>query len=301
MNSKLTPQHSHDFLTNTHRNAKKVAIVFTITVVTMGAEIAAGIWSGSMALLADGWHMGTHAAAFAIAMFTYSYARKHKGDASFSFGPGKVQPLGGFASAVALGVVAILMAIESIERLLTPVDIHFNEAIAVATLGLIVNIVSVFVLHDDHHHDHHHGDHHHHKDHNLKAAYYHVLADALTSLLAIIALFSGMLFGWVWMDALMGIVGSIIISHWAYGLIKASSFILLDRTNIDLTKLKDTIEASQTVKVLDLHVWSITENNLAAILSVETSTAIEEHELKEQLAVNLPKLSHATVEVVRLT
>ena len=114
MNSKLTPQHSHDFLTNSHRNAKKVAIVFTITVVTMGAEIAAGIWSGSMALLADGWHMGTHAAAFAIAMFTYSYACKHKGDASFSFGPGKVQPLGGFASAVALGVVAILMAIESI-------------------------------------------------------------------------------------------------------------------------------------------------------------------------------------------
>ncbi len=306
MNHVLSAQHTHDFLPHTQQNAQKVAIVFGLTVVTMVVEIVAGVWSGSMALLADGWHMGTHAAAFAIAMFAYRYARKHKNDSSFSFGTGKVQSLGGFASAVALAVVALLMAIESIGRLLNPLTIHFNEAIAVAVVGLVVNIVSVFVLHDNHHHAHedqHHAhceEHrHHHYDHNLKAAYFHVLADALTSVLAILALCAGRFFGWVWMDAVMGVVGAVIIAKWAYNLVKESSHILLDRTEGDTSSLKASLEATQPIKVHDLHIWSIAENHKAAILSLETHVEINPEVLKEILAEKVPRLSHATIEITR--
>ena len=182
-----------------------------------------------MALLADGWHMGTHSAAFLIAIFAYSYAKKHANNKDFSFGTGKVNSLGGFASAIALAIVALMMIIESVQRLIEPQSIHFNEAIVVAIIGLVVNVASVFILHDDHHH---HGEphHHHDHDHNMKAAYFHVLADTLTSLLAIVALLVGKYIGLLWMDPLMGIVGAIVIFRWSYGLVKESSEVLLDKS-----------------------------------------------------------------------
>ncbi len=187
-------------------------------------EIAAGTWFGSMALLADGWHMGTHSAAFLITLFAYAYAKKHANNKSFSFGTGKVNYLGGFASAVALAIVALMMAVESVQRLFEPHSIQFNEAIIVAIIGLVVNVASAFILKDDHHH------HHHHHDHNMKAAYFHVLADTLTSVLAIVALFVGKYMGAVWLDPVMGIVGAIVIFHWSFGLIKESSSVLLDKS-----------------------------------------------------------------------
>lgn len=199
--------HSHQFSIDTKSSEKKVNIVFAITTITMVIEIVAGTWFGSMALLADGWHMFTHSAAFAVSIFVYWYARKHQNDPAYSFGTGKVNTLGGFASAIALGTVALMMLIESITRLFSPQGIQFEEAIFVAIIGLIVNIVSAFLLHDDHHHDihqhdhkHEHGSHNHkhHHDHNLKAAYFHVLADTLTSLLAIVALVLGKYFNWIW-------------------------------------------------------------------------------------------------------
>ncbi|GAL27971.1 putative transporter [Vibrio variabilis] len=186
-----------------------------LTVTTMVVEIVAGTIYGSMALLADGWHMGTHAAAFCITLFAYRYAKKHENNDRFSFGTGKVSVLGGYTSAIALGIVALMMIVESVHRLFNPQPIHFNEAIIVAFIGLAVNVASMFLLGDHHHHDHHHHDHghshehghaHHHHDHNLRAAYLHVLADALTSVLAIGALILGKLYGWNWLDALWGLL-----------------------------------------------------------------------------------------------
>jgi len=175
-------QHSHDFAVIHEHGERRTLQVLLLTAVTMAVEIVAGLTYGSMALLADGWHMGTHVAAFMITIFAYRYTRKHADDPSFAFGTGKVSVLGGFASAIALAVVALIMAIESIQRIIIPQEIHFNEAIVVAILGLIVNIVCAFLLsgHHDHSHHHHHDNHH---DHNLRAAYIHVLADAMTSLL----------------------------------------------------------------------------------------------------------------------
>jgi cation diffusion facilitator family transporter len=191
----------------------------------MVAEIIAGSVFGSMALLADGWHMGTHVAAFLITIYAYRYARIHARDPSYTFGTGKVGVLGGFASAVALAVVALVMLVESLHRIIEPQSIQFNAAMGVAAIGLFINIMSAFLLKEDHTHHHRH-DHHH--DHNLKAAYLHVLADALTSLLAIVALLAGKYFGWNWLDPIMGIVGAIIITRWSYELLKKTSPVLLD-------------------------------------------------------------------------
>src|SRR4030042_1598156 len=191
-------QHGHNFAFTHEEGEKRTIQILLLTAVTMLAEIIAGETFGSIALLADGWHMGTHVAAFAISIFAYRYAKQHQSDPAFSFGTGKVSVLGGFASAVALAVVALVMALESINRLYHPQLIRFNEAIAVAVLGLAVNLACAFILQRHHQHDDPHG-HRHHYDHNLRAAYLHVIADAMTSLLAIIALFSGKYFGWNWM------------------------------------------------------------------------------------------------------
>ncbi len=291
----LSSPHEHHYPCESAHNELKVKIVFALTLLTMLAEIAVGTWSGSMALLADGWHMGTHAAAFAIAIFAYHYAKKHAHNPSFSFGTGKVQYLGGFASAVALSVVALMMAIESIERLVNPQNIHFNEAIVVAFIGLAVNVASVFILHDKHHHHTH--DHHHH-DHNLKAAYFHVLADALTSILAIAALFSARYFGWMWLDALMGIVGAVIISKWAYNLLHESSSVLLDKNHRKLQVMREKLEIQHQVKVVDLHIWTIAQNHNAAIVSIETEEPVKLKALKQQLKQDLPSLAHVNVELI---
>jgi cation diffusion facilitator family transporter len=311
--SSIQWDHSHDFgVDNTH-SEKKVIIVFWLTTVIMILEITAGTWSGSMALLADGWHMGTHSAAFLIAMFAYSYAKKHTKNKTFSFGAGKVNYLGGFASAVALALVALMMILESMQRLIEPQQIHFNEAIIVAIIGLIVNVASVFVLHDSHHHhDHAHGhdhshkhsdshthDHGHHHDHNMKAAYLHVLADTLTSLLAIVALLAGKYFGWVWMDAVIGMVGAAVIGRWSYGLIKESSDVLLDKTmhSSAFEDVAQHMKAELDTTITDIHVWRIGASDKAAILSVSTNKPRELSEYKQVLTHYLPQLSHVSVEV----
>ncbi|MBN1379146.1 MAG: CDF family Co(II)/Ni(II) efflux transporter DmeF [Gammaproteobacteria bacterium] len=288
-------QHSHDFAVIHEHGEARTRQVFALTIVTMVIEIVAGIAFGSMALLADGWHMGTHSAAFAITIFAYSYARKHAGDERFSFGTGKVTVLGGFASAVALAVVALVMVVESIERMVHPLDIHFNEAIFVAILGLIVNLASAWLLssHSDTGHTHHHG------DHNLKAAYFHVLADALTSVLAIIALLTGKVFGWIWMDALMGIVGAVIIMRWAYGLLLETSSILLDgsATQSQRTAIRSIIEADADNRVSDLHVWKVSASHFAVILSLVTHNP-KSPEYYKALLQDISELSHISVEVL---
>lgn len=297
-------EHSHDFGVDSAQNKSKVKIVFWLTTIIMVLEIAAGTWSGSMALLADGWHMGTHSAAFLIAIFAYSYAKKNANNKSFSFGTGKVNYLGGFASAIALAIVALLMILESVQRIIEPNNIHFNEAIIVAVVGLIVNIVSAFILKDDHHHhDDHHGDsdHHHDHDHNMKAAYLHVLADALTFVLAIVALLTGKYMGIIWIDPVMGIVGAIVILHWSYGLIKESSTVLLDKS-VDVStfeKISQTLDKRNTI-INDIHVWKIASTHQAAILSVSSPSPLSTEEYKKILSESLPQLSHVSVEVNKI-
>jgi cation diffusion facilitator family transporter len=295
-------EHTHDFGVDDKQKENKVKMVFGLTTVIMVLEITAGTWSGSMALLADGWHMGTHSAAFAIAIFAYSYARKHSNNKSFSFGTGKVNYLGGFASAIALAMVAIMMIIESVQRLIEPHNILFNEAIIVAIIGLTVNIISVFLLHDDHHHhhdDHHDHDHEHHHDHNLKAAYFHVLADTLTSILAIVALLAGKFYGLLWVDALMGIVGAVIIMRWSYGLIKESSTILLDKSvsNSALSKAIDDIQISKGTIITDLHSWKVASADQAIIFSINAKEPLETSKYKEILKRHMPQLSHISIEI----
>ncbi|HBY85453.1 MAG TPA: cation transporter [Colwellia sp.] len=291
--SSIQWEHSHDFGIDNKLHENKVKIVFWLTTVIMVLEITAGTWSGSMALLADGWHMGTHSAAFLIAIFAYSYAKKHANNKDFSFGTGKVNSLGGFASAIALAIVALMMIIESVQRLVEPQSIHFNEAIVVAIIGLVVNVASAFILHDDHH-----GEHHHHHDHNMKAAYFHVLADTLTSLLAIVALLVGKYIGLLWMDPLMGIVGAIVILHWSYGLVKESSEVLLDKSvkKSTLDKISDALSKRNAV-INDIHVWKIATGHQAAILKVTSSTPLKLEEYEAILKKLLPQLSHITIEV----
>ena len=297
-------EHSHDFGVDSAQNKSKVKIVFWLTTIIMVLEIAAGTWSGSMALLADGWHMGTHSAAFLIAIFAYSYAKKNANNKLFSFGTGKVNYLGGFASAIALTIVALLMILESVQRIIEPNNIYFNEAIIVAVVGLIVNIVSAFILKDDHHHhDDHHGDsdHHHDHDHNMKAAYLHVLADALTFVLAIVALLTGKYMGIIWIDPVMGIVGAIVILHWSYGLIKESSTVLLDKS-VDVStfeKISQTLDKRNTI-INDIHVWKIASTHQAAILSVSSPSPLSTEEYKKILSESLPQLSHVSVEVNKI-
>jgi len=291
-------QHHHDFAVIHSKGEQRTRLVLLLTAVTMLVEIAAGTAYGSMALLADGWHMATHVAAFAITLFAYRYARKHERSGAFTFGPGKVSILGGFASAVALAVVALLMLAESSQRLLTPQPIHFNEAITVALLGLAVNIVCAFLLQDQHDHDHsHHHDGHHH-DHNLKAAYLHVLADALTSLLALAALITGKYLGWDRLDPLMGMVGAAVITRWAWGLLKETGPILLDGNINDATlaAIRNRLESDSDTRIADMHVWKVGAVDYAAIISVVTHFPRETEYYKELLS-DFRELSHLTVEV----
>ncbi len=295
-------QHSHDFISQHSEGEKRTFYVLILTAITMVVEIIAGTHYGSMALLADGWHMATHVAAFMITLFAYRYARKHADNPAFAFGTGKVSVLGGFASAISLGVVAIMMISESLQRLFSPHEISFNEAIFVATIGLLVNVVSAFLLMDHHHHEHghthaHDHDHDHH-DHNLRAAYFHVLADAFTSLLAIVALLCGKYFNWTWMDPIMGIVGAIVITRWAYGLIRQTSPILLDES-IDLEykqAICDAIESDSDNQVFDCHIWKVGPNDYAIILALLTREPRDPQYYRELLS-DFTRLSHITIEV----
>ncbi len=287
-------QHQHDFAIIHDKGERRTRQVLLLTALTMLFEIVAGIAFGSMALLADGWHMGTHVAAFFITIFAYRYAKRHATDRAFAFGTGKVGVLGGFASAIVLAAVALFMLIESGLRLLVPHAIHFNEAIGVAALGLAVNIACAFLLQDHHGHDH---DGHQH-DHNLKAAYLHVLADAFTSLLAIFALLAGKYLGATWLDPVMGIVGAGVILRWAYGLLKESSPILLDGS-IDgetLEAMRKTIEASLDNRVADIHVWKVGPADYAAIISI-VSHYPQPMAFYKDLLAGFPQLSHLTIEL----
>ena len=293
-------QHKHEFSGVNPSNELKTLSVVLLTAGMMGLEIAAGALFGSMALLADGWHMGTHAAALGITLFAYRYARKQANNPRFTFGTGKISILGGFTSAVVLQVVAILMGIEAIGRLLSPQAIRFGEAIAVAVVGLAVNLLSVRLLASNHHHHTHEDGGHQpqHEDHNIKAAYLHVLADALTSVLAIIALVAGSFLGWVWLDAVMGLVGSLVISRWAFGLLRETGHILLDgQANEELvTKIRSLLEADADTRLADLHVWQVSEHNAAAIISLVTHFPRPVAHYRSLLA-SLPGLAHVTIEI----
>lgn len=294
-------QHNHEFNLDNGHGEQRTKQVILITVVMMVIEIGAGIVFGSMALLADGWHMGTHAVALGITAFAFHYARKHADNPSFSFGTGKVGVLGGYTSAIALAIVALAMVIESVQRLMAPMPIRFNEAIGVAVLGLLVNLASAYLLHGGGHHAHgpahSHGDGGH-QDHNLKAAYMHVLADALTSVLAIIALLAGKELGWNWMDPSIGVVGALVILRWAYGLLKDTSAILLDRglPHETLNTILTTIEAEDDNRVTDFHVWPIGSHHFAAIISIVTHFPKPPEHYKKLLS-KFEELDHLTVEI----
>jgi cation diffusion facilitator family transporter len=292
-------QHSHNFLAEDRdESEKKTQIVMILTAVTMVVEIVTGLLFGSIALLADGWHMTTHVAAFGITLVAYQYARKNANNPKYTFGTGKVSVLGGFASAVALGVIALVMALESGMRLFEPRPIQFDQAIAVAIIGLSANLISAWLLQDHHGHHHHHHEHHHHQDRNLQAAYVHVLADALTSILAIIALCGGKFLGWIWLDAMMGFVGAAVITKWAYNLIKDTSSILLDGTVDKQTRLAvlKAIEEDTDNRVADLHLWYLSEDRVAVIISLVTHYP-RSPEYYKNLLQHIPSIAHVSIEV----
>lgn len=296
-------QHSHDFVSHNQKGEKRTLYVLILTVTTMVVEIAAGTMFGSMALLADGWHMGTHAAAFCITLFAYRYAKQNAHNDRFSFGTGKVSVLGGFTSAIALGIVALMMMVESIHRLFNPESIQFNEAIMVAVIGLVVNLASMLLLQGHHHHGHDHHDHHshdheheHHHDHNLTAAYFHVLADTLTSLLAIVALIVGKFYGWVWLDAMMGIVGAVVIGKWTLGLMKQTAPVLLDESINKSYRDEITETLTPYAEIVDLHIWKVSGHHYSAAIALKNHSDKTLDEFK-QLLSKFDKIHHLTLEV----
>ena len=289
--------HDHMFLGASHdENARRTGWVVVLTFVMMIGEIAAGYLTGSMALLADGFHMATHVVALGIAAAAYGFARRHANNARYSFGTGKVGDLAGFASAMVLGLVSLGIAVESVLRLLEPTTVAFTEATVIAVVGLAVNIASAFLLMGHHGHDHGHSHNHdHHHDNNLRSAYVHVLADALTSVLAIAALLAGRYLGWVWLDPAMGIVGAIVIAKWAYGLMRDSAAVLLDTTDEPVAAEIRELLATDDVRISDLHVWQVGPDARAAIVSVVASAPVSADTIRERLAP-VHELSHLTVE-----
>jgi cation diffusion facilitator family transporter len=282
-----------------------------ITAAMMVIEIAAGWWYNSMALLADGWHMSSHALAIGLSAMAYASARKYATDPRFAFGTWKIEILGGFASAILLlGVVAVMVA-GSVERLISPQPIHYREAIVVAMVGLVVNIVCALILGKAHHHDHgpahgHDDDHHHdpsqHHDLNLKSAYVHVMADAATSVLAIVALAGGLIYGWSWLDPVMGIVGAVVVAVWAKGLIVDTGKVLLDR-EMDHPVVDEIRAAVETgadagdTRITDLHVWRVGKNAYSCALTVVThDRALTPTDVRRQLAAH-EEIVHSTIEI----
>jgi cation diffusion facilitator family transporter len=297
-------QHPHNFSRINRKGESRTKWVLFLTFTTMLVEIVAGMRFHSMALLADGWHMATHVVAFMIAIFAYRYSRIHELDQTFAFSSAKVGILGGFASSIALAMVALVMAVESLERLIMPQIIRFDEAILVAVVGLVINLLSALLLsdHHDHHHDHGHDrhEHNHHHDHNLRAAYLHVMADALTSVLAIVALLAAKYYGWNWLDAAMGFVGAAVILVWAWGLIKETSPVLLDQSvDADYKQaIQDTLEEDGECRVSDLHIWRLGASHHAAIVVIVSQFPKPPNYYKVLLA-GFAYLDHITVEVNR--
>lgn len=311
----LERRHSHQFDQGNPLAQKKILIATILTAVMMILEILGGWIFNSMALLADGWHMSSHMLALGLAYFAYRMARQYASDSRFSFGTWKIEILAGYSSAILLMVVALLMGIQSIERLFNPVTIHFNEAIPIAVVGLVINLVCAWLLHDgghEHHHHHHHSHHHHHDDHhqhthdhhhhhdlNQKAAFLHVVADAVTSVLAIIALFAAKYFSWNFLDALLGIIGALLVAKWSWGLIQETGKTLLDAEmgHPVVQEIKDVIAQLPHVEITDLHVWKVGKGKFSCILGLETSIAdLTPDQVKRELSIH-EEIVHASVEI----
>ncbi len=304
MHSHVDPwRHEHVFLGESHvRNERRIRLVVGLTLVMMAGEIVAGTIFGSMALLADGWHMATHAGALSVSAVAYAFARRRARDPRYVFGTGKVGDLAGFTSAVILAGVAGLIGFESFGRLVHPSAIRFDEAILVAVLGLAVNIASAFLLDQDppaHEHDHVEGSGSHaHHDHNLRSARLHVLADALTSVFAIAALCAGRFLGWAWMDPLCGVVGAAVILRWSFALLRDTGAVLLDvEPDPSLSqRIRERIEGDGDDRIADLHVWRVGPGNFAAILSIVSDEPRAPEHYKGLLR-GVGHLAHVTVEV----
>src|SRR5712672_105086 len=322
------PPHDHMFLGKDHDRAeRRTWAVIVLCSVMMIAEIIGGLLFGSLALIADGLHMSTHAGALLLAALAYTYARKYANDRSFTFGTGKFGDLAGYSSAIVLAMIALLIGYEAVSRLFNPVSISFNEAIPIAVLGLAVNVASAWLLSGGHHHGHSHSqshdhshdhsqshDHHdhdhgeeghdheaahgaHHRDNNMRAAVIHVMADAAVSVLVIVGLITARAFGWLWMDPLAGFIGALVIANWSFGLLRDTGSILLDRTPDPrmAEKVRRVVE-SDGDRVTDLHLWRLGPGHLGAIVSVATSGAREPAHYRKRLA-KFADLSHVTVEV----
>lgn len=296
--------HDHMFLGHGHEHAERRARLATLlTASFMVVEIVAGLAFGSMALLADGIHMATHVGALGLAAGAYWLARRHAADARFTFGSGKFGDLAAFASAIALGIAGLVVAAESVGRLIEPVTVQYGNALLIAALGLGVNIASALILREGHdrHHAHEHGhDHPHSHDHNLRAAYLHVMADAATSVLALVALGSGLLFGIRWLDPVVGIVGAGVIASWAYGLVRDSGMVLLDaEDDPELAgNIRRMIEDELGARVADLHLWRLGPGHRGLILSLVSPDATTSEEIKTALHARFAALSHVTIEIV---
>ena len=306
-------QHQHIFNEDNTTAEKGTRAVMWITATMMVVEIFAGWWFNSMALLADGWHMSSHAFAIGLSAFAYAAARRYSKDPRFTFGTWKIEILGGFASAIFLLGVAAMMVLGSVERIFSPQPIHYQEAIVVAIVGLLVNIVCAMILgnaHHDHDHNHHHGhehnahDRHHHHDLNLKSAYLHVIADAATSVLAILALVGGWLYGWSWLDPVMGIVGAILVAVWAKNLLIETGKVLLDR-EMDhpiVDEIREVIETKgdpDETRIADLHVWRVGKEAYSCAVSIVThSETLTPEQVRQRLSIH-EEIVHATIEIHR--
>jgi cation diffusion facilitator family transporter len=310
-------RHEHVFLGEHHRrNERRSWAVVALCGTMMAAEIVGGWLWGSMALVADGLHMSTHAGALVIAALAYAYARRHATDARFAFGTGKLGDLAAFASAIVLAMIALLIGYESLDRLFNPVAIAFNQAIPLAVLGLAVNLVSAWLLHEEglagpthghadaagHDHGHsRHAHHHHddqHADHNLRAAYVHVIADAAVSVLAVIGLTSGRMLGWVWMDPVMGLVGMLVILNWSGSLVRISGTVLLDMRPEGIAReIAERLEAGGSDRIADLHLWRVGPGHHAAVVSIVCDRPEPPAAYKARLA-DIAGLSHVTIEVL---
>lgn len=305
--------HTHQFGTGNPLAELNTRRAFWLTAVMMVVEIIGGWWYNSMAVLADGWHMSSHALALGLSAFVYAFARKHASNPRFAFGTWKVEVLGGYTSAILLLGVAAIMAFESVNRLLAPTEIHYNQAIAIAFVGLAVNLICAWLLRDNHAHGHDHGHAHGHGGHhghghdqrghahdlNLRSAYIHVMADAATSVLAIVALFGGKLWGASWLDPVMGITGAVLVTVWAIGLLRDSGKVLLD-AEMDagvVDEVREVIADSQIpAKIEDIHVWRVGRNHYACILALVTKTPVSADYFRNALSIH-EELVHVTIEV----
>ena len=302
-NSPLTRTHTHQFDEGNPLAQKRILFATILTAVMMLLEVFGGWIYNSMALLADGWHMSSHMLALGLAYFAYRSARHYAQDTRFSFGTWKIEILAGYSSAILLMVVAFFMAFQSIERLFNPVDIHYNQAIPIAILGLIINLICAWLLHDGHHHHHHHHDHDHHHDHhshdlNQKAAFMHVVADAVTSVFAIIALFAAKYLGWNFLDAVLGIIGSLLVAKWAIGLIQETGKTLLD-AEMDhhvVEEIREVIAQFSDVYLTDLHVWKVGKGKFSCILALSTNHVLNADQVRQALSIH-DEIVHVSVEI----